>query len=109
MRGRHAVLIFQLFCLPSLAFAEHEIPEHRWTIGCESYGVTLRRCLGDDREVYLGGSPDDYRGSSDLEEMQHTVGDKPDPYRSGQSSSQSDSVGVFGYNSISSIQLLFRF
>lgn len=72
MRRCFLSILFLLILTPGLAIAEYEPPEHRWTIGYED-GITLRRFLGENWEVYLGGGPNDQ-----IYEYESTIFQYPD-------------------------------
>jgi len=59
----HLVLLLGVCCLPTWAFAEFEPSDHRWTIGYEN-GITVRRFLGENWEIFFGGGPDDYKSEN---------------------------------------------
>ncbi len=65
--------------VPDMAHAEFEVPEHRWTLGYES-GITLRRFLGENWEIYLGGGPDDSKSESDEFSTQNQGNEPPVPH-----------------------------
>ncbi len=48
-----SIWVVVMICLPSWAMAEFVPSDHRWTVGYED-GITLRRFLGENWEVFLG-------------------------------------------------------
>jgi len=57
------ILLALIFYLPPTAEAEFQPSQRRWTVGYEN-GVTIRRFLGDNWEIFLGGGPNDSLGES---------------------------------------------
>jgi hypothetical protein len=79
VRQCYWVIYLLTFCLPALALAQYEPPEYLWTIGYDN-GVTVRRFLGDNWEVYLGGGPNDSRGNYLRETIRDSEDGIPVPY-----------------------------
>lgn len=87
MRKSYIAITFIMFLffemipmmIPGVACAEYEPAGHRWTIGFEN-GVTLRRFLGKNWEVYLGGGPDDFKSEAESTSYRYPGDDSPELY-----------------------------
>lgn len=68
MRKLLFVVLALILVFPALSVAEDAPPDYRWTIGYEN-GIVLRRFLGENWEVYLGGRPSIYSSNSEIQKL----------------------------------------